>query len=1125
MNLRQILNNSKIGLSEKLNYIKTKEEPKKFYSFFKKNTFFKNFLNNNLFLNNINSIKHNEPYAFTGNFNTEIYWIYSKVKFNYQSINQFLELKDKIDNYILLSKYKDARELLDIIINNFGYSLWSIETDLLISENELGSSENWQSLSQYLSSVQNSFYEFCINFSSKKVEDAISFESFVAQLQNDINSVNAFGFIRDFFVFKNFKFANYNYDYEDLTSILYVSNIFSIFDQYNLLIDVIAYNISKNKAEYFNLFLSITKDLIDLGIKDNRLVNIHNLLSNTEYIEVDFSENIYIILENFYLGNYSESFKLCDEYIRSNALEFEVYEIYVKSLIMLNRKFEKTEIYSIDCILEDLYELLHFSKDSEKYIKRLHKAALKNSNSNLGLQIMDFLSEIDGNKQNFSRYEIYSSYNSYKICLKKEKKIDIQQCCDIHKYNFYQYKRILLNINNADVKKYKSNDVNQVLNAEIIFNYNNQNYNNVINLISNEIFPTSITYLIEKHSFYLYNSYLNEGRIEECLALFGNLFFDDSTLYLKISFEELYKKTFDDTDKYKYINNVQALVLFSLFNSEYDLYEMLDEFLSLNNIEINNLTELNILLENLNITIYVFNKVCSIDTIKYFFSQIEKVEELRIKILDELILIDSKNKSIYETEIIEINRKISVRKVIKEVNNGRLFVDVPKLKEQLVEKYKDDFNRLFRIVDEKKNNILLGFNSSKPRNWEKSLKEQDSVDIDKYSDADFIAFKAIYYDVREQFLFSKEYGLDSCLSTRIRHGSLENQIRSVFESSQLVTTKLEDNYIDSEFWNSEINDHQINKIIQAQIKEFSKKVDEYNSFLKNEIVQISNEKIDKPNAIFSYFTNDEILYSFYYNHVEFLKSTEDIIDILLNDLSNYTNFNLCFSIYKYFTQDVYSIYNKFVTEFSSNISINLSDVYIHYNLNKSLTDLQICLEEIGQWFSLETSSSSNLLFIEDIINASFELTRKLYKNIEIISTLKMDFTDVAGYSSLIYVFNIIFSNCIIHSGLDELVNIYVNVSLEEDKYVKIDIKNNYLAMDRYLAEYNLKKIKDEWKNFENIERSNIEGESGFHKIKRIMIYEAKCITDKFDYIIDDNSVTVSLYLIYKKSISNENTNN
>lgn len=95
----------------------------------------------------------------------------------------------------------------------------------------------------------------------------------------------------------------------------------------------------------------------------------------------------------------------------------------------------------------------------------------------------------------------------------------------------------------------------------------------------------------------------------------------------------------------------------------------------------------------------------------------------------------------------------------------------------------------------------------------------------------------------------------------------------------------------------------------------------------------------------------------------------------------------------------------------------------------------------------------------------------------------------------------------------------------EETYIKIDIVNNHKICDPTDKLTNLDMVKKTWNDFQKIERSNIEGESGFHKIKRIMIYEAKCITDKFDYQYADDSMTISLYLIYKKPEYNEDINN
>src|SRR5690606_30103981 len=103
--------------------------------------------------------------------------------------------------------------------------------------------------------------------------------------------------------------------------------------------------------------------------------------------------------------------------------------------------------------------------------------------------------------------------------------------------------------------------------------------------------------------------------------------------------------------------------------------------------------------------------------------------------------------------------------------------------------------------------------------------------------------------------------------------------------------------------------------------------------------------------------------------------------------------------------------------------------------------------------------------------------------------------------------------------------INVNLSIVDNKYIRIDIKNNYYDIDLVKAKSNLEIVKSTWTDFKNIERSNIEGESGFHKIKRIMIHEAKCMTEKFDFDITSDMITISLYLLFEKNFQDETTYN
>mgnify|MGYP000989306042 CR=1 FL=1 len=67
----------------------------------------------------------------------------------------------------------------------------------------------------------------------------------------------------------------------------------------------------------------------------------------------------------------------------------------------------------------------------------------------------------------------------------------------------------------------------------------------------------------------------------------------------------------------------------------------------------------------------------------------------------------------------------------------------------------------------------------------------------------------------------------------------------------------------------------------------------------------------------------------------------------------------------------------------------------------------------------------------------------------------------------------------------------------------------------------LQKIKDNWNNHDNIDRSNKEGESGFDKIKRILIYETFSKTDRFEFEIEKDQISIQLFFPFLKYNKNE----
>lgn len=1127
--VRSILSNRRLTVANQINQIKLNINPGEYKDALKLHPFFNRILISKPFFTSTADIHLKEPFSFTKDFKKEFKWITNILESYYEEINLFLELKNKFENHLILDEFDKAIKIIKEVEYAFGISLWSIEATLIIEEKVRGSESNWNLLTQYLNEINNSIYEFSINSSSKRIELKLSYESFLNQFQNDINSINADGIIEDFFVFKNFNIVNYEYKYSDLSSVIYVSNIFSVIDQYLILIDVILYNISKSQ-QYDKLFLSFVKRAISKIPNDVRLTNVYNIINDKkEIILSKNNDDVIECLNLYYSGNFENALEKAKLGILEHPTEYEFYQLYCKSLINLNLSFKSFESgETIYTILLNTYNLLTFKKDDADSWNKQLKTSLILMNTNFGKQIFGLLAEIEGvDDGNFIIGFLSSSYNSQNNIYLNNKRSSIVENFNTltqnHSFKIQLYKNGLDTHFEGNI----SNSPLQSLVTEAIRNFKLENYDKVISILIPQIDLNNNSYYYERKIHLLFYSFLNLKLLKESLELFGSIFFDESIITRKINHFELYNEINNSLIKDNFVSLIEYPILYSLIIKEYDLYEAYDDFMcsydifSIEDLEIDSFIETH----SLEKTIYFLNNVTTIDTLKYSteYQSINDVEEDRIKILNILISIDSIKKINYESEINEIYRINSVRKVLKEVDEGRLYIDVTSLKEVQNKKFKDDFKRFKEIETSSSSKTLLGFNTSNTRNWEKALTEKNEID-EKYNSADYLAFKSIYLESRENFLFSKEYGLDSCLSTRIRHGALKNHIRSVFEKLDLVTSKLKEKYRENDKWaNQLISVPETNICVQKLLKQFSKEIDDYTTFIVERLIQIETEKsVENKNGLFQYYTNDELLYVFYLEHKKYFDSIESTIDIILNNLVNYTLINLQKTIINAFTKEIPAQFHKIIERTVSELrNLNLpNDCDLITNFSKSNTEIQNELEYLSEWFYLNTTSSTSLLSIETIINASLNLTNRINPLYNLEPKINVE-NIFAGYSNLIFVFNIMFKNVIEHSKLDSnKVNLEIDSSIDEiNGYALLKFSHNLNSTFDYSTNKDkLEAIKQNWNNHEDIDRSNKEGESGYDKIKRILLYEALAKTDKFDYSISKKLISITLFFPYKKPL-------
>ena len=1130
--VRSVWSNRNLTLPQKINRIKLSVESGDYKNSLNHHPSIDNFLFKLPFFKSIEDIQIKEPFQFTGDFKKEFRWLTYIVENFFSEINSFFHLKREFEKMLINGDLENAKFKISEIESIYGISLWSIDCQILLTDIYDGSEANWNMLSSYLNRIKNSIYEFNISSSSKRAESKLSYESFLKQFQNDIDNIQSSGFVKDYFVFKNFSYANYDYEFKDLSSVLYVSNIFSVIDQYLILIDIIIYNISHG-SQYSKIFLNFIKNAKCSIPNDSRLNAIFNIVNHKNNLDNSPTNSGYIqCLNSYYIGDFEKSLEMSKYLLLSDPLEYELYQVYCKSLINLRKDFEPVGLNGMaNSILTDTFKLFNFHKNEEGCGKRLLKISLQLMNFNIGKQIFSLLSEIEGQLDwNYYTGVLSTSFITPKnvqfINVHQNVETNLLRFAEQESFKFYNG----IEFGENEYKDFDSKSEVQRVFACASQQYRKGNFEKTIEILEctdNAVLPN---YYLEKKNSLIYFSYLQLGRLAEALTLFSTIYFDNDIIYRKIDYILLFDKIKKLPDKSEFTSQIELPILFSLVVKEYDLFEVYDDFVLA--YELDDLSDLDI---NQMIaqfgkqqTIHFLEKVATIDTLKYNtdYTSVSEVEEDRIRILEKLIIVNPNNKQTYEKERDEIYRASSVRKVLKEVDEGRLYIDVNSLKDLQINKFQDDFKRFKEIALSSTTQTLIGFNPFNTKDWDKALVEKNETS-DLYNSADYLAFKNIYLESRDNFLFSKEYGLDSCLSTRIRHGALKNHIRSVFEKLDLMSSKSKDIYVNNPVWQRQLSNYpETNFLVQERLKLFSKQIDDYTIYIRDSLIQIKTEKQpEKKEGLFAYFTNDELLFRFYSEHKALLISVEKVIEIILTDLVNYTLIHLQNDINNKFSNE---ISNYFQTLIESTIAdlrkLDLpNECQLIANLTKSSTDINQELEYLSEWFYLNTTNSSSILSIHTLLDASFHLTNRINPQFNLVPKVQLE-EDFGGYSSLIFVFNILLNNVITHSNLPphKIALDVVAQKTDDDKYMQITFSNNVNPSVDYLLNIEkLEKVKQNWNNHDNIERSNKEGESGFDKIKRILLYEALAKTDLFDYSFESGKFSITLFFPFKKPVSDE----
>lgn len=1096
----------------------TFEEALNSFKSYKNYSFFEHIFNNSLFPKNSEEIKTSSIINHVENVEGELAFIVFLLIRNKDKINKFLVYEKQFQKKLLKQDYDSCFQIIEKVNSEICYSLWGIENKFCLLQTTKGIEKNWEFNNELIRKIKNPIINLFISFYSRKTEK----ETTVLNYFNELEILTK-KFKSEEKEYLNFVLGNKNFYYEKFSYIINYHSNSSLIDLYYHTISILNH-LGENKDNHKMLNIAIS--LLSKEISDIRLTNLKNI-SSFSSVRIVINDDLSInILNTYSKGDYLKALEMSTKFLRENPDVFFIYEIYIKSILHLKLDFKKTLINeTIDEILFNLYSL--FEKKENYYSSKeyLLKQALIYSKVNFYIQMFSFVfgyTEKSFPKTLYNEYFIFcEKVNPQSIHLnfhnkKKSFKADLNKnLCILINYLIFTKNFDLidkLEIPKKKIKLYKSR-----------IHYLNQETGNSVKEMLDDLLTEDLdNYTLEEVSGYYISCLTIEQDISKIADIVVSSFFKNKFLIEKINLEKIISLLVEINYSLSYIN-INLPILFYLNNVDsYYQYVSLEIFLQQEKIE--KVSELDINKYDFSKILLLLEKIASIETLNNFYLQFNNEEEIineRIQVLNILKAINFKQIHEYDEEINLLKQKHSIKKILKNLNNGRIYFNFQKTVENNKNNYLVNFNRLKQIqnyiqendIDFLDTNLLV-----------ESYLKQITDDRSLLNKADYISFKSLYLDVLEGYLFSNEYGLNGILSTRFRHGEIENKIRNIFSSFNLISTKDNDLiYTDIDYWNNyKIYDgEQKIPLLQEKFKIFSEQIDNLISFIVfkkvqiNSVITFNNEK-----ALFNFINSDAYIWLLYKDFKNNNFSFDEFIDYLSDVIRLNTEALLKITI-NYFNTDVkkefLSIINTFQKEFGEIISIK--DLLFDFNqkINFIKTKLELELDEISKWFKINNIIDSTSLEFKTIINIVME-SFNLDINYEVLDYSKTYFDRAYYYIDIL---RILVDNAVKYSKLESLdlklkfiidrkEVVYTTNELERVRQkITITLQNNFKdSVDIDSLNECFKKIKKNWEN--NLSKANYEGGSGFKKIGKMLKYDIKATYSEFDYLIEGENLSIIL---------------
>ncbi len=573
-------------------------------------------------------------------------------------------------------------------------------------------------------------------------------------------------------------------------------------------------------------------------------------------------------------------------------------------------------------------------------------------------------------------------------------------------------------------------------------------------------------------------------------------------------------------DSKDFSNNVIKSIILDFFNKRYDDYKLRlrQKWYFEDAIEDNGFDKPSEMFSSVDgnspIYQYFFSEVCIINNLSFLdiFQASREVDTERMYICSNLINLSPDKFGFLKEEVTSIVMKNAVADGIQMVDQSRIYVDVEAIQKWAYINLRDLFRRYIALEKiNRENHSLEDISLFDVLDNRPELLRYLEVSNDEAGDI----LKSIIVSLREKFLFDPEYGLNSFLSMRIRHGTLGGTLKGPVSEYHLLTSKNRDGGdVVNPIILGRLSTSQDTVLITNLLKNFS---DGFNKIIDRDIIPLFYVRShEQPKGMITLTISENMLspfkltvvgmveddYSIFFGNI--ITYFKRLVSEELNDISNllqnsiYDNIN---SLFAKLLEDLNLINSDFKEDLKNAVMSARQDT--NQAINTVISWLTMADDEaIDSFFDFQQA-------INIALNSAINISRGFHPKIEVeipsnVVDIGVEMPVVRQFSDIMY---IVIDNASKHSGLpDPEISIALALEDETEKTsnLTMTISSRMAGLPTESQIIDLQEIEKSINHDSYKSRLAKEGKTGLIKIKNIVSvnrwhkYDFKYNDDKFE---------------------------